>query len=292
MRFTATRQASCWIHSGGYPDLAQRHVRFIGNAQDRIREDYLRILRFFRFTAEYAEGAPDAEGLAACAELREGMARLSAERVRGELLRLLAAPRALDLVRAMDDAGVLSQILPGLRSIASLQRLVEIEHGLNRAPDALLRLASLCGAKPGEALRLREKLRLSNMEADRIADAALAAQAIARGEASEVGDRVTLYRHGREAYHDGLLLAQCLRESDGLDLERLSERLSLLERWVVPELPVRGQDIMDAGLVSGPAVGRVLRDFEAWWIAEGFPTGRNTLAHALSKFVKRERGES
>ncbi len=149
---------------GAEADLAARRVRFIGEARQRIREDYLRILRFFRLTAEYGEGPPDPDSLAACVAEREGLARLSAERVRQELLRLLAAPRGPELVRAMQDYGVLAYVLPAAPRPALLARLAAIEAALGLAGDAVLRLAALAVELPDDADRLRDRLRLSNEE--------------------------------------------------------------------------------------------------------------------------------
>ena len=127
---------------GGYPDLVAQRVRFIGDAHERIREDYLRILRFFRFTAEYAAGPPDAAGLAACVSEREGLTRLSAERVRQELLRLLVAPRAAELVRAMQDYGILALVLPAAPRPALLAVLLPSRRGLAYRP------MPCCGWRP------------------------------------------------------------------------------------------------------------------------------------------------
>ena len=147
---------------GGYADLAARRVRFIGTAGERIGEDYLRILRFFRFTAEYAEGPPDAEGLAACVAGRAGHARLSAERVRQELFRLLVAPRGPELVGWMLAYGLIVSVLGLAPRPTLLARIAEIERALAFEPDAIVRLAAL-GIEVGEdADRLRERLRLSN----------------------------------------------------------------------------------------------------------------------------------
>src|SRR5581483_2220234 len=126
---------------GAYPDLASRRVRFIGDAHERIREDYLRILRFFRLTAEYGEGPPAPEGLAACVAEREGLGRLSAERVRQELLRLLVARRGPELVRAMQDYGILAQVLPVAPRPGLMARLAALEDAQGLAPDAMLRQA-------------------------------------------------------------------------------------------------------------------------------------------------------
>ncbi len=133
---------------GGYGDIAGRRVGFIGDAHERIREDYLRILRFFRFCAEYAQGAPDAAGLAAAIELRSGLDQLSGERIRAELLRLLAAPRAVETAVVMEEAGILDHALDARlpRSVDVLGRVAEIEAALGRDGDPVLRLGALAGA--------------------------------------------------------------------------------------------------------------------------------------------------
>jgi tRNA nucleotidyltransferase/poly(A) polymerase len=157
---------------GGYPDLAARRVRFIGDADERIREDYLRILRFFRLTAEFAEGPADAGGLAACVRERTGLAVLSAERVRVELLRLLAAPRGAEIGALMQDYGLLPGVLGAAPRPTLLARLAAIETVLRFAPDPVLRLAALAVEVPEDAERLRDRLRLSNDEAAKLARAA------------------------------------------------------------------------------------------------------------------------
>src|SRR5215475_2419138 len=153
---------------GGSADLAARRVRFIGQARERIREDYLRILRFFRLTAEYGEGPPDREGLAACVAERDGLARLSGERVRQEMLRLLAAPRGPELVRAMQDYGLLGFVLPAAPRPGLLARLAAIEAHLGLTADPIMRLAALAVELPEDADRLRERLRLANEEHARL----------------------------------------------------------------------------------------------------------------------------
>jgi poly(A) polymerase len=167
----------------GRADLAARRVRFIGEARERIREDVLRILRFFRMTAEYGEGPPDREGLAACVAERDGLARLSGERVRQEMLRLLAAPRGPELVRAMQDFGLLGCVLPAAPRPGLLARLAAIEARLGLGADAILRLAALAVELPEDADRLRERLRLANEEHARLRQSAVRAPDIGPGAA-------------------------------------------------------------------------------------------------------------
>lgn len=268
---------------GGYPDLVARRVRFIGNARDRIREDYLRILRFFRFTAAYAEGPPDAEGLAASIALGPGLAQLSAERIRAELLRLLAAPRAVEIVGVMAEAGLMEALIGVRGDVSLLGRLADIEAALGCDADPLLRLAALSGDNR-HLTALGARLRLSNAESERLARLALPDPAF-DPDTDEREARAFLYRFGVETFRDGVLMAWA-RSGAAPDCSRWRDRFMLPSRWKVPTLPVRGADLLDRGLAEGPAIGRVVRAFEEWWIAEDFPQDQVRLARALSDFVK------
>lgn len=271
---------------GGYPDLMARRVRFIGSAQDRIREDFLRILRFFRFTAAYAEGAPDGEGLAASVALASGLEQLSAERIRGELLRLLATPRVVEIVGIMADAGLIETLIGVKGDAGLLGRLADIEGALGRDGDPLLRLAALSGG--GRHLTpLGARLRLSNTESERLARLALPDPAF-HPETDEREARAFLYRFGAETFRDGVLMAWA-QSGAAPDSSRWRGRFVLPNRWRVPPLPVRGADLLEKGLAEGPAIGRVVRAFEDWWIAEDFPQDEVKLARALSDFVKANR---
>ncbi|WP_334151069.1 CCA tRNA nucleotidyltransferase [Hyphomicrobium sp.] len=270
---------------GGYADLIARRVRFIGHAEDRIREDYLRILRFFRFTAEYAVGEPDAEGLAASIALASGLGQLSAERIRAELLRLLAAPRAVETVTVMADAGLVQNLIGAAGDVATFARLCAIEAGLSRDSDPVLGLAALAQPRPGQPVAdLAARLRLSNAEAERLSRLALPDPAF-HPDTPEREARAYLYRFGVDAFRDGVLLAWA-RSGAASDDSRWRGRFVLPNRWKVPSLPVRGQDLLKVGLSEGPAIGRVVRAFEDWWIAEDFPKDELVLARALSDFVK------
>jgi len=268
---------------GGYPDLVARRVRFIGDARDRIREDYLRILRFFRFTAAYAEGPPDPAGLAASVALAEGLAQLSAERIRAELLRLLAAPRAVEIVEVMAEAGLIEALIGVGGDVTLLGRLADIEAALGRDADPLLRLAALSGGNR-HLTALGARLRLSNAESERLARLALPDPAF-DPDTDEREARGFLYRFGVETFRDGVLMAWA-RGGAAPDCSRWRGRFVLPNRWKVPTLPVRGADLLERGLAQGPAIGRVVRAFEEWWIAEDFPTDDERLARALSDFVK------
>ena len=273
---------------GGYADLVARRVRFIGRAEDRIREDYLRILRFFRFTAEYADGAPDAAGLDASVALAEGLAQLSGERIRAEMLRLLAAPHAVETVSIMAAVGIVDRLIGAQCNVRLLARLASIEAAHQRAPDALLRLAALAGPSAGAGPdALARRFRLSNAEAERLARVAFPDRALLP-ETDEREARAYIYRFGADTFRDGVLMAWAASEAPADD-PHWQARFRLPERWSAPELPVRGADLLARGLAEGPAIGRVVRAFEDWWIAHDFPSDKLQLAKALSDLVKANR---
>lgn len=251
---------------GGVEDLKAGRVRFVGRARQRIEEDYLRLLRFFRFHAHYGRGAPDAEGLAAAAALAPELARISVERKRDELLKLLAAPDPRPVVAIMQAKGVLPQVLPETRELAVLERLVAL------APegDALLRLGALLPPGPEQAGRAARHLRLSGAQRGRLEillAPPLAVEALAEPRAR---DRA-LYRLGAEKLADLARLAAAEGRLEGPALARL---LAAAGAWRAPVLPLAGRDLIVLGVPPGPQVGALLRRLEAWWIEAGFPADR------------------
>ncbi len=251
--------------TGGVADLAAGRIRFIGDAATRIREDYLRILRFFRFHATYGVGPLDAEGLAASLAAREGLDRLSRERVRGEVLKLLGAPGAVPVLETLDGTDLLARILGGPADVARLRRLAEFDAG---APDPLLRLCALAVRGAEDVERLRDGLRLSNAERDRMLAGGAAAADLARR--SPVPDRLAgldlLFVHGRAAAADGSRLARASAADDAGWAE--AERRVAEEP--VPEMPVSGRDLLARGL-KGPAIGEALARLRAAYREAGFP---------------------
>jgi len=243
---------------GGLEDLRVRRVRFIEDADQRIREDYLRILRFFRFHAWYGdpEGGLDAEGLAACAGNVEGLARLSRERVGAEMRKLLGAPDPAPSVAAMQAAGVLNAVLPGSDARA-LALLVHLESETNTAPDAILRLAAVGGET------VAERLRLSRADARRLDLLRMAAAETA--QAAELG-----YRHGAEEGRAILLLRAALLEMPWR--ARLAEDL---DQGAKARFPVTAADLMPE--YTGPALGERLQALERRWIESNFTLTRDDL---------------
>jgi len=269
---------------GAYPDLAQRRVRFIGDARARIGEDYLRILRFFRLTADYGEGPPDAESLAACVAERAGLGRLSAERVRQEMLRLLVALRGPELVRAMLDYGLITLVLPAAPRPTLLDRLAALEAALGLTPDPVLRLAALAVEVPEDADRLRDRLRLSNEEHARLARTAALMPDLGPN-AAECAAKACLYAEGEASYRQRVLITWA-RSGDAPASQGWRDRLALPERWQPPRFPLGGADVMALGLPAGPRVGELLRALEAWWIAGDFAADDAALRAKLAEMAR------
>ena len=262
----------------GVADALAGRIVFVGDPDTRIREDYLRILRFFRFFAWYGRGEPDAAGLEACARLRDGMARLSAERVSRELMKLLAAPDPRPAVRAMSDAGVLARVLPEALPLDLFEAMVGL------SDDPVARLMALL-PPDAEALRATSgRLRFPNAIRDRLVGSALAAAAVRLGMGDAEG-RAAVYRHGGRSVADAVLRLQAGAPERAADARRL---LAVAREWAPPALPVGGRDVARLGVAPGPETGRLLKAFEDSWIADDFPAGGH--AARLAALVNPRRG--
>jgi len=265
--------------TNGLDDIEARRIRFIGDAKTRIREDYLRILRFFRFSAFYTQGPLDAEGLAASSALREGLSFLSKERVRTELLKLLDAPRAAEVIGIMSELDLLGPLLTLAPDPQRLRRLIA------RQPqaDTILRLAALCVLTPEDAERLREALRLSNEEHKRLASAAKITLSLheAKAPLPEYDLRRLLFEEGRQAALDGVALMQAdAREEEA---GQWQQALAFLAQAPAPLLPFSGEDLQKRGFAQGRALGQALKDLQARWIRAGFPQEPHRLAQLLDE---------
>jgi poly(A) polymerase len=242
------RTLEVFDYFGGLDDLAARRVRFIGDAQQRIREDYLRILRYFRFQARFGSIPADAEAEAAVSALAPGLKGLSRERIAGELLNLLGLRDPAPTVARMAQLGVLAQILPEADA-AALPALIATEAREGTAPDALRRLAALLPADPSLVEQIAARLRLSAAQRKRLSTAA------ARNTAP-LDARVLAYRLGRDEAIDRLLIA--------------GQSLAPLTGWEAPRFPLKGGEIVARGVTAGPKIAATLRAVEEAWIAAGF----------------------
>jgi poly(A) polymerase len=256
---------------GGFADIAVRRLRFIGDPQQRIAEDYLRILRFFRFHACYGNGAPDADGLHACIAARSGLDTLSRERVRTELLKLLLAPHAAPTLAIMAEAGILGTVLGGVPLLASFENTAKAEAALGVEPDATRRLGALGVQVMEDAERLSQRLRLSNSEFERLI--ALEYWWRVTPAAGEHAARVLLYQLGPASFTDRVLVAWS--RSDAGAADAAWHRLAILpQRWTAPRLPLKAVDFLSRGVPKGPEMGAALRAAEQAWIDADFPADR------------------
>lgn len=236
---------------GGLADLSARLVRFIGDAEERICEDHLRILRYYRFEARFG-GALDPAAEAACAKLAPTLKGLSRERVAMELLALLALPDPVATLARMAAAGVLAMILPetGAEQMASLRALLASEVADGAGPSALRRLAALLPPDPRLAVQVAARLRLSTAQRKRLSR-------LAERSAADASPHELAYREGIAMARDLLLLA--------------GRSSAAIADWAIPVFPLKGGEIVARGIPSGPQIATILRRVETRWIAEGFP---------------------
>ncbi len=269
---------------GGVADIESRTLRFIGDPEQRIREDYLRILRFFRFFAWYGKGRPESEGLKACARLKDGLAQLSAERIWSELKKLLAAPDPSRALLWMRQAGILTAVLPESEKwgIDSIHGLVNSEQDLHWAVDPILRLASIIPPDAERIATLGARLKLSNSERERLEH--WAAATLPSTEISEIGFAKKLYRSNVQAIEDRLRLAvvsaraQAIADNNAMiRAGQLSKQLTYLANYKRPKFPLSGGDIVASSGLSGPAIGQIQRQLEDEWVNSGFALGRDAL---------------
>jgi poly(A) polymerase len=228
---SASADGEVYDYVGGLADIAAHRVRFIGDPSARIAEDYLRILRFFRFHAWYGKGAPDAAGLHACIAARSGLDTLSRERVRMEVLKLLLAPHATPTLAVMAEAGILGTVLGGVPLLASFENMVKVETAICVEADATRRLGALGVAVMEDADRLSQRLRLSNTEFERLM--ALEYWWRVRPAAGAHAARVLLYQLGPASFTDRVLVAWSRSDAGAADRD-WRELATLPQRWTAP----------------------------------------------------------
>jgi len=268
----------------GVADARAGRIVFVGDPTQRLREDYLRSLRFFRFLAWYGRGPPDAAAMAACAALKDKVATLAAERISKELLKLLAAPDPREAVALMAKAGVLAVALPTRHDLARLDGLAAIEEDQLFETDAVLRLAALLPDDPTEAAGLAERLRLSNADRDRIV-AALGREPVLTSWMSPREIRRVVYRLGAPTFRDRVKLAWA-RAGRTAAAPQWRGMIALGDGWTPPAFPLTGDDVIRAGAPRGPMVGQVLREVEDWWIDHDFIDDKLSAIEKLKSVVQ------
>lgn len=270
---------------GGREDLKTRVVRFIGDPHERIREDYLRILRFFRFHAFYGKGEPDAAGLRACADEREGLRQLSGERVRDELLKIASADEAGAAYRQMAAAGILAIVLPEASRLDRFEKLVEIEaQQLFKEADPVLRLGAMLDLDEAGVSALAQRLRLSNKDRDRLAGMLTdKTKIVCYLSMREV--RRALYWMGRQLFKDRVSLGWA-DDRRGHNAFQWRAMLAMADSWEKPELPLTGEMIKAAGVPEGPEIGRVRKEVEEWWVDSDFIDDEFSIIERLKAVVQ------
>jgi poly(A) polymerase len=269
---------------GGIADAAARRVRFIGDPDQRIAEDFLRILRFFRIHAAFGAGDPDRDGYLACIRGRAGLASLSAERLRMEMLKLLVARGASAAALAMADGGLLQALTGGVAYTGPLSAMIAIERELGLAASATRRLAALTVAVTEDAKRVAARLRLSNAETKALDSMGHRWWRLAIKD--EADARRLLYRLGAERYHDRVLLGWA-RGGDHVGSSRWRVLAELPQRWTAPKFPLKAADFIARGMAEGPALGHVLTLAEDAWLAADFPLEDTALASIADQAAAR-----
>lgn len=269
------RQGMVYDYVDGLSDIEAPNLRFIGNADERIKEDYLRILRFFRFFAWFGKHRPDAEGLKASMRLKDGIASLSAERIWAEMFKLFSAPDPSRALLWMRQVGVLSLLLPESEKwgIDAIPPLMDAERDHNWSVDPLIRLMAIVPKRQNSVNDIATRWRLSNAQRDRLrAWASLPAQ-LPKDDAAL---RALAYRHSKQATIDGLRVQTAMQRDN-----ELAAFVSNIAAWEVPEMPVKGADLLERGFEKGPDLGSKLKQIEESWIQSDFSLDRDALLEQL-----------
>ena len=264
---------------GGLDDLSRGRVRFVGHPATRIREDGLRLLRYFRFFAHYGQGAHDGPALQACRELRQVIGHLSAERIRAEWLKILDAPDPVPVLETMEEIGVLAEFLPPHRDFGVLCNVLAHQAAF-RFSDGLIPLVRLAALYPGteNAQSLPERLRFSRRESD-FFRAALAGVCSLRDICKN--PRLFFYQHDRDLAA-AIILLSARRDAEGTDL-----LLNQLAHFRKPSFPLHGRDLIASGFERGPQIGQTLRQVERWWVSQDFVPGRQSCLQQACLVAKR-----
>jgi poly(A) polymerase len=274
----ASASGEIFDYATGVEDLIAGRVRFMGEARARIAEDYLRVLRLFRFHAWYGKGEIDAEGLRAAAEAKDELKTLSAERIAKELLRLLEAGTPAPVLRVMAATGILSALLPGALQLPRLEKLTQLDAENLFVGDAVLRLAALL--PDGGARAAADVLKLSNAHRTRL-EHVLGGERIAAQVSAREARRL-LYRLGAACFRDKVML-QWAGAPQAAGAWRMLRQMA--DNWQQPRFVLTGRDVMQAGVPEGPQVGRVLTQVEDWWVDGDFAAGESALRDRLKAMV-------
>ncbi|MHC8510088.1 MAG: CCA tRNA nucleotidyltransferase [Rhodospirillales bacterium] len=281
---SADREGRVYDPFGGAADLAAGRVRFVGDARARVREDYLRVLRFFRFTAHFGAPPADTDALAACREAAALLDSLARERIRVELIKLFAAENPAEAAELMLETGAWGALDLPDADVKPLQGLLAAERAFETAPkrDPLLRLAAFCVVTEKDARVLAKELKMSNAEAARLA--ALSAAPSVHPRLNKHDLAAALHREGADVILDRAMMGAAQDSQRARGHKDAWERVfAAVEDWRRnPRVfPLRGEDVTAMGVPAGPRVGEILTAVEAWWVKLAFtPTREECLKHA------------
>jgi poly(A) polymerase len=262
---------------GGISDIKHGNIIFIGDPMTRIQEDYLRILRFFRFFARFGQGKINADGLQAAMQLAPQMAKLSGERIRDELLKILIAPRAVDAITVIFEHGILEPVLPYLSNMSRFKNMVRVERLTRLAAHSIRRLAAICGDGPEAIEHTATRLRLSNDQTDCLR---------AMKEYPGQGDwphitaeniKQLIYQHDKQT----IINRYCFQLAENGADQPDPDVMNVLMDWTPPEFPLTGHDVMEMGIPAGPKIGRLMDEVEQWWIDQDFNPDRKVCLEKL-----------
>ena len=270
---------------GGVADAKAGLVRFVGDPDARIQEDYLRILRFFRFYAWCGKGEMDRDGLQACARHIAGLAKLSPERITKELLKLISASTPMPALRQMAASGILTAVLPEARNLERLNALIEIDAMTFFEVDPILRFGALLPDDGAVAAAVATRLRLSNAQRDRLV-AMLSATLRVFCYMSVREMRRTAYRMTPKVMRDVAMLRWAGDVKRNHNAVQWRALLPMIDSWKPPVLPLDGHHVRLAGVPEGPQIGAVLREVEEWWIDADFTTDEYSLIERMKAVVQ------
>lgn len=291
---SCTPEGDVYDYFDGLLDLGMGRIRFVGDPRERISEDVLRLLRFFRFYAHYGRPPADEDALAACREWADKIVTLSGERVRVEILRTLLARHPDDVLELMRDVRVLEHVLPEVEGLGRLRQVVWLEQSGLPAEvlgiDAIRRLAAAVTTDADGAARIAERLKLSNRERQRFADLVVPAFEL-DPEADTLVLLHALQHLGRERVVDLIVLAWAddrarLGITPSTRTQAWRELLDRAFAWETKVFPLRGRDALAAGVARGPEVGRLLGQVEAWWAEGGYVADRRACLDRLRDLIR------
>ena len=277
---SCTLDGVVYDYFGGMQHLREGKVLFVGEPEQRIHEDYLRILRFFRFQAHFGQGAPDKAALKACQKNAKFLGRLSSERIRQETLKLLDSNQCAEIWSLMLDLGIVAHILPEGTKVARLKNLLKAENLLHVPPLAILRLASLLDTTETGFKNIVNALRLSTRETDHLHDLLFTPLPASRND-SALHLRQKTYRLG----HDIVIGQLLLDVAETNDQKNLVATYQIVTSFRPPQFPLNGKDVMELGIPAGPDVGRFLAAMETWWLEHDFKPGRGECLEKLKDII-------